>query len=70
VVGGCYLNMREGIRAEYLHCPWKTTLEDWYRHWFYIHEEQSQASYYDVSLVPEKTNSWKELPRTQSRLKQ
>jgi hypothetical protein len=28
VVGGCYLNMREGIRAEYLHCPWKTTLED------------------------------------------
>jgi hypothetical protein len=32
VAGGCYLNMREGIRAEYLHCPWKTTLEDWYRH--------------------------------------
>jgi hypothetical protein len=63
VAGGCYLNMRKGIRAEYLHCPWKTTLEDWYRHWFYIHEEPSQASYCDVSLVPEKTNSWKELPQ-------
>jgi hypothetical protein len=34
VAGGCYLNMREGIRAEYLHYPWKTTLEIWYRHWF------------------------------------
>jgi hypothetical protein len=28
VASGYYLNMREGIRAEYLHCPWKTTLED------------------------------------------
>jgi hypothetical protein len=35
VAGGCYLNMREGIRAEYLHYPWKTTLEIWYRHWFF-----------------------------------
>jgi hypothetical protein len=32
VASGCYLNMREGIRSGYLHCPWKTTLEDWYRH--------------------------------------
>jgi hypothetical protein len=63
VASGCYLNMREGIRAEYLQCPWKTTLEDWYMHWFYIHEEPSQASYCDVSLVPEETNSWKELPQ-------
>jgi hypothetical protein len=62
VASGCYLNMREGIRLGYLHCPWKTTLEDWYRHWFYICEEPRQASYYDVSLVPEKTDSWKELP--------
>jgi hypothetical protein len=62
VAGGCYLNMWEGIRAEYLHCPWKITLEDWCKHWFYIREEPSQASYYDVSLVLEKTNSWKELP--------
>jgi hypothetical protein len=28
VAGGCYLNMWEGIRSRYLHCPWKTTLED------------------------------------------
>jgi hypothetical protein len=55
--------MREGIRAEYLHCLWKTTLEDWYRHWFYIREEPSHASYCDVSLVLEKTDSWKELPQ-------
>jgi hypothetical protein len=32
-------------------------------HWFYIREEPSQASYYDVSLVPKKTDSWKELPQ-------
>jgi hypothetical protein len=57
VAGGCYLNMWEGIRSGYLHCPWKTTLEDWYMHWFYIHEEPSQASYCDVSLVLEKTDS-------------
>jgi hypothetical protein len=32
-------------------------------YWFYIREEPSQASYYDVPLVPEKTDSWKELPQ-------
>jgi hypothetical protein len=32
-------------------------------HWFYIREEPNQASYCDVSLVLEKTDSWKELPQ-------
>ena len=38
IAGGVYLNLHDGMKAQYLHCPWNKSLDDWYKKWFYIHE--------------------------------
>jgi hypothetical protein len=34
IVDGVYLTLRDGIKQEYLNCPWNTSLGDWYKKWF------------------------------------
>jgi hypothetical protein len=58
-----YLNLRDGMKAQYLHCPWNTSLGDWYKKWFYIREEPNMITLCDVGFIPEKKNSWSEKPK-------
>ena len=56
-----YLNLRDGMKAQYLHCPWNTSLDDWYKKWFYIREEKKNMLC-DVGYIPEKRTSWSKKP--------
>jgi hypothetical protein len=62
IVGGVYLTLRDGMKQEYLNCPWNTTLTDWYKKWFYIHEEPNNSTLCDVEYIPEKRVAWNERP--------
>ena len=57
-----YLNLRDGMKAQYLHCSWNTSLDDWYKKWFYIREEPNTITLCDVGYIPEKRTSWSEKP--------
>ncbi|XP_066344439.1 uncharacterized protein [Miscanthus floridulus] len=50
------------MKAQYLHCPWNTSLDEWYKKWFYIREEPNTITLCDVGLIPEKKGSWSERP--------
>ena len=50
------------MKAQYLHCPWNTSLDDWYKKWFYIREEPNTITLCDVRYIPEKRTSWSEKP--------
>jgi hypothetical protein len=49
-----YLTLRDGMKQEYLSCPWDTSLIDWYKKWFYIHEEPDNTTLCDVGYIPDK----------------
>jgi hypothetical protein len=38
------------MKQEYLNCPWNTSLEDWYKKWFYIRKEPDNTTFCDVGL--------------------
>ena len=50
------------MKAQYLHCPWNTLLDDWYKKWFYIREEPNMITLGDVGYISEKRTSWSEKP--------
>jgi len=62
IAGGVYLNFRDGMKNQYLSCPWNTSLTEWYKRWFYIREEPGNATFCDVGYVPEKRTSWTDRP--------
>jgi hypothetical protein len=62
IAGGVYLNLHDGMKAQYLHCPWNTSLDDWYKKWFYIREEPNMITLCDVGYILEKKTSWSEKP--------
>jgi len=62
IAGGVYLNLCDGMKNRYLSCPWNTSLTKWYKKWFYIREELSSATFYDVGYIPEKRVSWTDRP--------
>ena len=37
-------------------------LDDWYKKWFYIHEEPNTITLCNVGFILEKKNSWSEKP--------
>jgi hypothetical protein len=49
-----YLTLRDGMKQEYLNCPWNTSLTDWYKKWFYICEEPDSSTLCDVGYILEK----------------
>jgi hypothetical protein len=63
ITGGVYLTLRDGMKSEYLSCPWNTSLGDWCKKWFYIREESNTATLCDVGYIPEKRVSWNEKPK-------
>jgi hypothetical protein len=54
IAGGVYLTLRDGMKKEYMNCPWNTSLRDWYKKWFYIHEEPDSVTFYDIGYIPDK----------------
>jgi hypothetical protein len=51
-----YLTLQDGMKQEYLNCPWNTSLGDWYKKWFYIREEPDSATLCDIGYV--QTRGW------------
>jgi hypothetical protein len=54
ITGRVYLTLWDIMKQEYLNCPWNTSLIDWYKKWFYIHEEPDSSTLCDVRYIPEK----------------
>ena len=50
------------MKAQYLHYPWNTSLDDWYKKWFNIHEEPNTITLCDAGYISEKKTSWSEKP--------
>jgi hypothetical protein len=36
VARGAYLNLHDGMKAEYLNVPLSSSMRDWYKKWFYV----------------------------------
>ena len=62
IAGGVYLDLNDEMKNRYLSCPWKTSLTEWYKRWFYIMDESGSAMFCDVGYMPEKRTSWTERP--------
>jgi hypothetical protein len=62
IAGGVYLTLRDGMKQEYLNCPWNTSLRDWYKKWFYIHEEPNNTMFCDIGYISDKRVAWNERP--------
>jgi len=56
------------MKNRYLHCPWNTSLTEWYRKWFYIREEPGSSMFCDVGYIPEKRVSWTNRPEFDSQV--
>ena len=62
VVGGVYLQLRDGMANEYLSIPLNTSLKGWNSKWFYMKQIQDCSVRCDVYQVPEVQKSWSEKP--------
>ena len=62
VVGGVYLQLRDGMANEYLSVPLNTSLKGWNSRWFYMKQIQDCSVRCDVYHVPEVQKSWSEKP--------
>ena len=62
VVGGVYLQLRDGMASEYLSIPLNTSLKGWNSKWFYMKQIQDCSVRCDVYQVPEVQKSWSEKP--------
>jgi hypothetical protein len=58
VVGGAYLNLRDGMKAEYLNVPLSSSMRDWYKKWFYVQQEQEPFVACDMAQIPEQQQRW------------
>jgi hypothetical protein len=54
IAGGVYLMLWDGMKQEYLNCPWNTSLTNWCKKWFYIRKEPDSSTLCDVGYIPEK----------------
>ena len=61
VVGGVYLELRDGMASEYLTVPLNMSLKGWNTRWFYM--KQSHAAIHcDANHILESQKSWSERP--------
>jgi hypothetical protein len=58
IAGGVYLNVRDGMKAEYRNVPLSSFIRDWYKKWFYVQQEQEPFVTCDVAQIPEQQESW------------
>ena len=61
VVGGVYLQLRDGMAGEYLTVPLSTLLKGWNTRWFYM-KQSHPAIHCDADHIPESQKSWSERP--------
>jgi hypothetical protein len=58
VTGGAYLNLRDGMREEYLLMPLSSSLMDWHQKWFYVRQQPGYEVACDVLRVSKAQDSW------------
>ena len=61
MVGGVYLQLRDGMAGKYITVPLNTSLKGWNARWFYM-KQSHPAIRCDVDQVPENQRSWSEKP--------
>ena len=61
VVGGIYLQLRDGMAGEYITVPLNTSLKGWNARWFYMKQSHPTICC-DVDHVPENQRSLSEKP--------
>ena len=61
MVGGVYLQLRDGMAEEYLIVPLNMSLKGWNARWFYMRQSHP-AIRYDADHIPESQKSWSEMP--------
>ena len=57
MVGGVYLQLRDGMASEYINVPLNTSLKGWNSRWFYM-KQSHPAIHYDIHHIPERHKSW------------
>jgi hypothetical protein len=62
VARGAYLNLCDGMKAEYLNVPLNSSMKDWYKKWFYVQQEQEPFITCDVVQIPEQHENWSARP--------
>jgi len=63
VVGGVYLQLRDGMASKYINVPLNTSLKGWNARWFYI-KQSHPVIRCDVHHIPESQSSWSERPNS------
>ena len=63
VVGGVYLQLRDGMASKYINVPLNTSLKGWNSKWFYM-KQSHPAIRCDVHHIPENQKSWSEKPNS------
>ena len=61
VVGGVYLQLRDGMASEYITMLLNTSLKGWNARWFYMKQSHPTIRC-DVDHIPENQRSWSEKP--------
>ena len=61
MVGGVYLQLRDGMAGEYIAVPLNTSLKGWNARWFYM-KQSHPVIHCDVDHIPENQRSWSEKP--------
>jgi hypothetical protein len=49
IAKGAYLNLWDGMKAEYLNVPLSSSTRDWYKKWIYVQQEQEPFIACDVA---------------------
>jgi hypothetical protein len=50
---GAYLNLHDGMKAEYLIVSLNSSTRDWYKKWFYVQQVQDPFVACDITQIPE-----------------
>ena len=61
MIGGVYLQLRDGMAGEYLTVPLNMSLKGWNAKWFYM-KQIHPAVRCDVDHIPESQKNWSEMP--------
>ena len=61
MVGGVYLQLRDGMASEYINVPLNTSLKGWNARWFYM-KQSHPVIHCDVDHILESQKSWSEVP--------
>ena len=63
MVGGVYLQLRDGMASEYINVPLNTSLKGWNSKWFYL-KQSHPAICCDVHHILVNQRSWSEKPNS------